>query len=317
MKKILIVRFDRMSNEEHFEFGVVVYNLMDGYEAVKILLADDLPALNLLLELERAAVDAPHGSPLTAKIKVADKVLDKQLGLMLTAIDVAKFSPDPVLVQAADDLQFALKPYGYIQGKKYEAEVGAAKSLLFDLRGKYLPQATTVGIAQWFDPLQAALDTEVALFAQRNAENAQRTQQEKMKDIRPKVEELVHRMERHVEVAAEKSDAYNTFIAELNEKIRYENERHQPRKTDIAEAIVDSIPDQTLDETGYATPLCNVSIKDLSSGNLKKLVFTKDYTTAYRLNNKVGNAELVVRGKGEYRGVKGVTFRIVNSEELS
>jgi hypothetical protein len=175
-----------------------------------------------------------------------------------------------------------------------------------------LEQSTTVGIVPWLDQVHEAVEVEEALFAQRNTENAQLAQLDKVKDIRPKVGELVNHMVKHVEVAAttENSGAYDTFIAELNEKIRYENERHRPRKTDIASAIVDSVPDQTLDETGYATPLCNVSIKDHSSGKLKKLVFAKDYTTSYRHNNKIGDAELVVRGKGEFRGQKVVRFKI-------
>jgi ElaB/YqjD/DUF883 family membrane-anchored ribosome-binding protein len=312
MKKIKVMYFDRLTNEEHYQFMFAFRTMVDKYDATKALLAVELAEFDRLLELECTAINTPLGSPITAKIKAADKALDKLLILTITAIDTAKYSLNPALVRAAEELQFVLKPYGRIQGKKYKAEIGAVKSLLEDLKGKYLPQSTTVGIVQWLDSIQEVVATEEALFMQRGAENARRTHRKKMKDIRPEVETLLRRMTKRVEVAAtDTTQQYDTFIAELNEVVRDTNERHRQRQRDIAEAIVDSLPEQTLDKTGYATPLCNVSIKDPATGNMLELVFAKDYTIFYRRNNKIGNAELVVRGKGRYRGVKMVTFRVV------
>jgi hypothetical protein len=313
MKKILVIHSTRLTHEAHYQFVVTFKAMAEASGAVKALLATWLLTLVQLLDLERVAINAPQGSSVTAKIKAADKMLDKLLGLVLTAIDAAKYSANPLLVQAAKELLFALKPYGHIQSKRYEAEIGAVKSLLQDLREKYLAQATTVGILQWLDQLQEAIEIEEALFAQRNVENAHRAQLKKMKAIRPEVDSLLRQMVERVEIAAatDTTGVYDTFIAELNEKIRYENERHNPRRTNIDNAIIDNVPEQTLNETGYATPLCNVSISDRATGNMVKLVFAKDYTTTYRRNNKLGNAELIVHGKGGYKGQKMVTFSIV------
>jgi hypothetical protein len=313
MKKIIVIRFSSLTNEGHYEFVFVFRAMVDGCKATRALLSALILPLNQLLEEERKAIDTPHGSPVTPQIQKADKALDKQLDLMFAAINTARYSSNPALVKAAEELLFALKPYGHIQGKKYEAEVGAVKSLLEVLRGQYREQSTAVGIAQWFDLLQEEAEVEESLFAQRNAENAQRAQQKKVKEIRKEIDDLYHKMVENVEVAAatDTTGAYDTFIAELNEKIHYENEHHQPHKKDIEDAIIDNIPDQTLDETGYATPNCNVSIKDHATGNMIKLVFAKDYTTTYRHNNKIDNAELIVHGKGGYKGQKLVTFKIV------
>jgi hypothetical protein len=307
MKKILVIHSSLLANEEHYQFVVVFKAMVDGCGATKTLLSVELQTLDQLLEQERAAIDAPLGSPVTPKIKAADKVVDKQLSLMLTAIDAAKYSPNPATVQAAEDLLFALKPYGHIQGKKYETEVGAVKSLLEDLKGKYLAQSTAVGIAQWFAQIEEAVATEEALFAQRNAENAQRAQQKKVKDIRPDVDDLIRRMAERVEVAAATDTAgtYDAFIAELNEKIRSKNAQHQPRKTDIGEATVDEIPAQTF--AGKAvTPIPTVRYKNL------ELTFAKDFAVKYKNNERVGNASLVVYGCGEYEGKKVVTFNVIN-----
>jgi hypothetical protein len=313
MKKIIVIHFDRLTNEAHYQFVFVFRTMVDACQATKALLAAFIVLLDQLLKEERKAIDAPHGSLVTPQIQKADKALDKQLDLMFAAIDTARYSSNPAMVQAAEDLLFALKPYGHIQGKKYEAEMGAVKSLLETLRDNYLTQSVTVGIAQWFDLLQEEAEIEESLFAQRNAENAQRAQQKKVKEIRKEIDDLYHRMVEGIEVAAatDTTGAYDTFIAELNEKIHYENEHHQPHKKDIENAIIDNVPDQQLDETGYATPNCNVSIKDHATDNMLKLVFAKDYAITYKHNNKIGNAELIVHGKGGYRGQKLITFKIV------
>jgi hypothetical protein len=311
MKKILVIHFAVMANAEHYQFVYVFKTMVDGCEVTKALLAAELLTLDQLLELEQTAIDAPLGSPVTAQIKVADKKLDKLLGLTFTAVDAAKYSSNPVQVQAAEALLFALKPYRHIKGTKFEAEIGNVKSLLQDLRGKYLPQATTVGIVQWLDPIQEAVATEEALFAQRNVENAQRAQQKKAKDIRPEVDALVHRMAERVEVAAatDSTGAYDKFIAELNEKIRSENLRHQPHKMDIGEATVVEISAQPF--AGKAvTPIPTVRYTN-SKGESLELTFAKDFTVKYKNNAGVGNASLVIHGCGEYGGRKTVTFNIV------
>jgi hypothetical protein len=313
MRKILVIRFNVLTNEEHYQFVVTFCKMANASAAVKSLLAALLAELELLLEQERLAIDSPHGSLVTAQIKAADKMLDKLLDMVITAIDVAKLSANPALVQAASELLFALKPYGHIQSKKNKAEIGAVKSLLEDLQGKYLPQSTAVGIVQWFDQIQETLATEEDLFAQRHEESARRTQQKKTKDIRQDEDGLYRRAIASLEVAAD-ADAegvYSQFIADLNDIVRYENTHHQLRNTDIGEATVDSIPDQPF--AGKAvTPIPTVRYAS-SKGETLELTFAKDFTVKYKDNERVGNASLVVYGCGEYEGRKTVTFGIINN----
>jgi hypothetical protein len=44
-----------------------------------------------------------------------------------------------------------------------------------------------------------------------------------------------------------------------------------------------------------------------------KLVFTKDYELSFRDNNAVGTASVTIRGKGAFKGVKTVSFNIIEN----
>jgi hypothetical protein len=87
--------------------------------------------------------------------------------------------------------------------------------------------------------------------------------------------------------------------------VKYFNEHsHVKTKKDIETAIVETIPDQTF--TGeQIIVIPQVRYED------RMLVFATDFTVTYSNNIQRGNAELIVHGKGEFKGKKIVTFNIV------
>jgi hypothetical protein len=313
MKKIRSIYFANLRAEAHLQFLRVFRAMVEANAAAKNLLATLLLQLDLLLEKERLVVDASRKKAETIKLRVADKTLDDLLSFIKGLIRSHQKNPLPATADAATELLAMIDAdFKNIQRKDYQSEAVAVSLLLDKLRGYYLPQATAVGIVPYFDQLQATAQTIESLFAQRTSEGATHLHAT-MAEIHQETDPLYGIMIRQIEAAAvqDKEHLYDTFIAELNEKIRDTNERHLSHKRNIAEAIVANVPDQTLDETGYATPTCQVSIKDPTTGNMVRLVSAKDYTTTYRRNNKIGNAELIVHGKSRFKGRKMVTFSIV------
>jgi hypothetical protein len=44
-----------------------------------------------------------------------------------------------------------------------------------------------------------------------------------------------------------------------------------------------------------------------------ELIFAKDFLVSYKNNTSVGTADLILHGKGKYRGKKRLTFNIVEA----
>jgi type I restriction-modification system DNA methylase subunit len=318
MRRIKAIYFANLRAEAHLQFLRVFCAMVEANAAAKSLLATFLLQLELLLEKERLIVDASRKKPETTELRAADNVLDDLLLFIKGIVRGHLKNPSSATAAAAAELLAMMETdFKNIQRKEYESEIAAVSLLLDKLRGQYLPQSTAIGIVPYFDQLQGATQTLEGLLAQRNAKEAARLH-ETMAEIHQETDPLYGKMISLLEAAIvlDAEHMYDPFIAELNEKIRDTNERHLPHKRDIAEAIVANVPDQTLDETGYATPLCNISIKGPATGSMVRLIFAKDYTTTYRRNNKIGNAEMVVHGKGGYKGQKVVTFTIIEDLKI-
>lgn len=75
-------------------------------------------------------------------------------------------------------------------------------------------------------------------------------------------------------------------------------------KTLINKASVTKIQNQIYDGK-TKTPAVTVKLK-------KELVLNQDYTLSYENNREIGTASIVIQGKGEYAGIKRVTFKIVS-----
>jgi hypothetical protein len=114
---------------------------------------------------------------------------------------------------------------------------------------------------------------------------------------------------RSIEVAllAQPSDDLLTIFNEMNDLRRKYISRLPIRLTDALTSVA-FIPDQIY--TGkQLLPLPRVFFQD--GDELRELVFAQDFTVTYRHNVEVGEARLLVHGKGRYSGTYVTTFHIV------
>jgi hypothetical protein len=95
----------------------------------------------------------------------------------------------------------------------------------------------------------------------------------------------------------------------MNE-IRIKYAKAAPVKLTDKNTSVKPIPTQTY--TGQAiTPIPTVLLKT-ANGKEKELRFTTDFYVTYKNNIQVGEAKLIVHGKGKYGGSYVSTFHIEN-----
>jgi hypothetical protein len=51
-------------------------------------------------------------------------------------------------------------------------------------------------------------------------------------------------------------------------------------------------------------------------GKLDELIFAQDFTVTYRNNGEVGEAKIMIHGKGKYTGTYSTHFHIVEKQEM-
>jgi hypothetical protein len=312
MLKINSLKFSHLRNEAHYEFLLIMLRLLDSFPEVKTLIAALYATFLSLLQLEKKLLDAARVSVYTQKLADLDLRIDNDVAGIKASINAALHNLSPAVVEAAHQLQVRLKEFGDIKTKSYEEESAAIEVLLNDFMGAYSSQVTLLGLTMWTADLQAAEAEFATLFSQRNAELADRPK-ERLKDVRKQIEQVYYQITgvADANIVLNGEATCGEFVRQLNEQIKYFNEHsHHHAKHDLAHAAVDSIADQPFDGTA-ATPIPVVRYTD-SKGATVKLTFAKDFTVTYKDNDRVGTAEVIIHGKGAYKGTKAVTFNIVN-----
>jgi hypothetical protein len=299
------IDFTRLRNEAHYEIMVVVDSLLSKFSAVKSLINMFYTLFLQLLNREKLLVDASKKSPQTEELAEIDKRIDRDVTAIRDAAKSAMNHFTPVIAKAGKELYNRLKEFGNIREKPYEEESAAVQVLVNDLQTKFAAQVTTVGLSPWVSELSAAETAFTTTYLQRNAEDAARSQ-DSMKEVRKEIEEVYRKMtvliENNLNTTGETT--CGQFVRELNEAIKYANEHiHRHVRIDIDSATVKSIADQPY--TGRPV----IFIPEVWHEH-RELVATVDYTFAFRNNIQPGNAQLILRGIGDFKGRKSVTFTI-------
>ena len=300
------IRLSHLRNEAHYEFLVVFDSLLNKFPAVKALINNFYTPFTQLLDTEKHFVDAAQKSPLTDKLVEADNRIDRDITAFRNTVKASVNHFNTAIAEAAKSLYLRLKEFGYISKKPYEEESAAMQIFVSDLQTTFAQQVQTLGLAQWVAELADAETAFTNLYLQRNAEKAARPQGS-MKHTRKNIEavyrKIITTVQNNLDTTGEAT--CGRFALELNEALKYAGNhiRHR-KKTDIAEATVAAIPGQPC--TGRQV----IVIPDVRIDGVP-LVLATDFTVAYKNNILPGNAQLVIRGTGDFKGSKTVTFNIV------
>jgi hypothetical protein len=302
------IYFSHLRNEAHYEILVIVDKLLIKFPTVKTLVNQFYTLFAQLLGREKLLVDASKKSPLTEELAETDKRIDRDTTAIRDAVKSAMNHFTPAIAKAGKELYNRMKEFGNIREKPYEEESAAIQVLVNDLQTKFAAQVTTVGISAWVSELAAAETAFTALYLQRNADDAARSQ-DSMKEVRREIEDVYRKMIFIIqnELNTVGDGNCGQFTLELNEAIKYANGHiHHRTKHDIAEATIKSIEDQPC----IGRPI--IVIPDVWFSH-KELVPTVDFTFSFRNNILPGNAEATVHGIGDFKGKKTVTFTIVDA----
>ncbi|MDR1330636.1 MAG: DUF6261 family protein [Tannerella sp.] len=313
MKKIQSIHLHVFRNDEHCEYHVVFGDLVPQFKTVEELVATLFLTHTNLLNREKQLLNTMHKSDYTKLIAEAAHRVDHAIIGMRGVVEATLHHFNPATAEAARSILNRIDAFGHLTRKAYEEETIDVNLLIEDFQGSYAAKVTLVGLTAWVTELQAAETEFETLLGERSVESAHKPQ-EQFRDVRREIDDVYNRMVDRINAAATLDDAgaYYEFVDQLNAQITYfNNHAHQRARKNLSagEACVIE-PIDLQHYTGKAiTPVPAVHYREEGKPTVE-LVFGKDFTTTYRNNVNVGMAEIVVHGKGGYRGQKTVTFAI-------
>jgi hypothetical protein len=309
MKKILTVFLKNFRNEAHYEFMSFVRDLITNFAVVQFIIGEWLDTFRGKVKTEEQLLDAVRKSILTPQIVIADKRVDNSVIGFKAAVTSYLYGLDPNKKQAAQIIMNRIKTVGKITAKSYEDEAGGLRKLILDFEGEYAGQIATLGLTEWVVELKAAEADFRQLMLLRNAERSNKLP-DNLKEVRRELDIIYHKIIDIVNSAATISGAgeYEEFAKQLNVQIKYFNEHaaHKKTKKDIADTVAETVPPQKF--TGKAI----IVIPNLTGEDGNQLVFSVDFSVRYKNNTAIGNAKIIVTGKGNYKGTKEIGFDIIN-----
>jgi hypothetical protein len=318
MKKFLVLYLSKLPFAAHSAFfgKRFIPALTSAPAPVQEVIGPLMPALNAAFAKEKTLGEWQRRSEYTGKIAEADHQVDTALDIIGAVVHVALHSDDADTVDAASRIDLMLKNYGNVARKPYETEVGDVANILGRFGGDLAPDVAKIGATLQVAKLGEAFDKFNALFDARNAQNVGKPSYT-FGEVEKEMSGAYHQITSLVEINASlgASPAFAALIDELNPEIKYLNDQyyHKSHKDLSAAGVcaVASIPDQPY--TGKPIIVIpEVSYSEQGKPS-KELVFATDFTVTYRSNTNVGTAEIIIHGKGAYKGQKVVTFSIAKA----
>jgi len=314
MKKIKIIIFSRLSVEAHYEFLVIFRKLLEKYPDAQIIVVEQYNEFIPMLNKEGQFLSVMRKSNFTQQIAEANSRIDRCIVGMNDVIAANLHHFDTVVVEDATNLHNRFAAFGNIIRKSYEEQPAALNLLIENLNSpEYSEKVVTVGLSAWLVELQNAASSFEMLFEQRNVERS-KLPEGSVKQVRKDIETIYHTMIDSFNATAivNNNATLDAFIAELNTEIIYFNE-HTNMSAKKNLAAVDACFVEPIDiQTATGKPIVVIpSVFFREEGKpTVELIFSKHFTVTYKNNIEVGTANIIIHGKGAYKGQKIITFNI-------
>jgi hypothetical protein len=310
--KVTTIDTSHMRNETHYQFMEVFRDVITNFKDVIILINALLDLFDQILALEKALVDASRKIPLTKQLAEADARIDRCIVGINSTVNAALHHFDPTMVAAAVILEARLKEFGNIGSKSYENESTAVQILVRDLLNTFAIQVTKLQLTPWVTELDNSEQAFHQLYLERIAEMADLPEVKFIK-VRQDIDAVFHKIIEALEAdTVSNGDALcGECIGRINNEIVLYKEIIHRVRHDIEHAVAVPVPTQQY--TGKAIiPIPEVHYVHEGKPTVE-LVFSVDFTVTYKENVNVGDAEIIIHGKGKYKGQKIVTFNIART----
>ena len=214
-----------LQNEEHVQHGKDLIALVEFYDADKLKLTSVYVPLKALISKEIEAFMKAMKSAKTVKIEAADFKRDFTVRGLTKEVKSKLFHFDPLVRDAALNVDTLMSKYGNIAKKAYDKETADIDKLVSVLETDHVADMATLGITTWVAQLKADNLAFVDLVSDRNKEYVGETQLV-MRDVRNEVDEayrkFVKRVNSLIDVYGETD--YTEFVIAMNVSIKHYND---------------------------------------------------------------------------------------------
>ncbi|MCW0482455.1 DUF6261 family protein [Gaoshiqia sediminis] len=217
----------RMRNNEHYQFMSDVANAINKATPAALQLDSVYPVFTAALARLNATLLIDQGSATTEQITAMDVTRDRTWSALNERMKSSLLSPIEAETESAKAVKRVLDLYGNVRNLSYNEESAAITNLVEDLeKPQNAAHCSTLGISGWVAALkQQNLDFQ-ALIDSRNIELANKDSADVKKvreEIDPVYQNIVKRI--NAQVTLEIGTAVTeTFIRELNQRIKYYND---------------------------------------------------------------------------------------------
>ncbi|WP_163324866.1 DUF6261 family protein [Draconibacterium mangrovi] len=218
--EILNARLHDFRNEEHKNFHTEVNDLIIRFTVEALKIQRYYPAFSAALDAEAEALDVVQKSMFTGPIADADHIRDTTTLGMEDMVDAALRHFNPDVRAAARRLKIVFDSFKGITTKPYDAQTAATDVLLTQLQTTYRTDMQTVGLTDWATELAANNQALKNLVGERYTDETGKPPQN-MKEARKQLDAAYRNVAKLVDclMFVEGPEAYEAFVAELNERI--------------------------------------------------------------------------------------------------
>jgi hypothetical protein len=270
-------------------------------------------ALNVLVDANsdfRANLITVKANPLTEQITQFDKQRDDNYLEIWRTVKTTAKSSFPDKAEAGKLLMDFLKPYHNLAKEPLMSETSTLNYLQtqFNANPAFLAAATTLQLTDLFVNLFATNERVSILWNERALSEAEKSG--------PSPSSLKQNLEKAYNgfcnvvlqtLKLQPTPEIETLFSVMNE-IRIKYAKFLPIKLTNANTVVEPVAIQKY--TGKPiTPVSKVFIKK-ENEEFNELLFTVDFYITYRNNVEVGEAQIIIHGKGKYSGRYTSTFHI-------
>jgi hypothetical protein len=271
-------------------------------------------ALDVLIDADgkyRINLVPIKSNPLTELIAELDKQRDNGLLEIKRDAKAAEKSSDPQKANAGKELITFIKPYDHVEKEPIMTET----STLFHMRDQYNAKppvqtaAATLQLTGVFNNLFVINEQLFQLWNERalnEAENSSPSPSSIRSPLETAYRDFCDIVIKTIKL--QPSPELEKLFAMMNE-IRIKYSMNLPVKLTDANTITDPIPIQKYTGKPIRPIPCVFFKKD--TGELSELQFTIDFYVTYRNNVDIGDAQVIIHGKGKYTGSYIYTFNIV------
>jgi hypothetical protein len=253
-----------------------------------------------------------RANPLTEELRQLDVLIKEKLDFIKRTLTYFAQLPASPKTTAAKRLQPVFKPFWNIMAKALndqEAGLGELRQRIASM-GDYLEALTTLDLMDTWLAFTALVDQFNVLYKQRLVTNAaaapapSTVQDTVVTDYEAfcSVLELM--------LASEPTEQLKGLFKELDELRRKYAPQHR-RKLDGEHTTTEPIPPQPHKNDQPILPLTRAWYQ--TAAGVEELIFSVDFTVTYRDNKKVGEATMILHGKGKYTGKYYTKFFIVET----